>query len=214
MPKNPRSESDINAVKEIIRDAALEIILKDGFNALSMRKIGIRTSMTAANIYNYFSNKDEIYLSIQQKGFEILYSRFAEININNDDPMTKLQKMIRTYIDFGINNPDIYEVMFTRNTPKYADYIGTKTETAAKQEKETALLLIEEATKLIETFISKNPEVSVPDIRYRVIQVWTALHGVVSLFNSRVLQEVEPDTDQIFKKISDELFLPVAINMQ
>ena len=214
MPKNPRSESDINAVKEIIRDAALEIILKDGFNALSMRKIGIRTSMTAANIYNYFSNKDEIYLSIQQKGFEILHSRFAEININNDDPMTKLQKMIRTYIDFGINNPDIYEVMFTRNTPKYADYIGTKTETAAKQEKETALLLIEEATKLIETFISKNPEVSVPDIRYRVIQVWTALHGVVSLFNSRVLQEVEPDTDQIFKKISDELFLPVAINMQ
>ena len=214
MPKNPRSESDINAVKEIIRDAALEIIMKDGFNALSMRKIGSRTSMTAANIYNYFSNKDEIYLSIQQKGFEILHSRFAEININNDDPMTKLQKMIRTYIDFGINNPDIYEVMFTRNTPKYVDYIGTKTETAAKQEKETALLLIEEATKLIETFISKNPEVSVPDIKYRVIQVWTALHGVVSLFNSRVLQEVEPDTDQIFKKISDELFLPVAINMQ
>ena len=214
MPKNPRSESDINAVKEIIRDAALEIIMKDGFNALSMRKIGSRTSMTAANIYNYFSNKDEIYLSIQQKGFEILHSRFAEININNDDPMTKLQKMIRTYIDFGIDNPDIYEVMFTRNTPKYVDYIGTKTETAAKQEKETALLLIEEATKLIETFISKNPEFSVPDIRYRVIQVWTALHGVVSLFNSRVLQEVEPDTDQIFKKISEELFLPVSINMQ
>ncbi len=211
MPKTPRSESDISAVKEIICDAALAIILTDGFNALSMRKIGTRTSMTAANIYNYFSNKDEIYLSIQQRGFEILHKRFAEINTRQADPLSSIQEMVNAYIDFGIKNPDLYEVMFTRNTPKYTDYIGTKTETTAKLEKDTALLLIDEATKLIRTFISRNPEINLDDIRYRVIQAWTALHGVVSLYNSRVLQEVDPDTDQIFKKISADLFLPVLM---
>ena len=30
-----------------------------------MRKIATKVSMTAANIYNYYSNKDEIYLAIQ-----------------------------------------------------------------------------------------------------------------------------------------------------
>ncbi len=212
MPKAPRSDSDINTIKERIRDAALEIILMDGFSALSMRKIGARISMTAANIYNYYSNKDEIYLSIQQKGFELLHATFKEINKKKEDTVIKLHEMLQAYIDFGINNPDLYEVMFTRNTPKYADYIGTRTETAARQEKETALLLIDEATKLISDFIIKNPDIIIPDVRYRVIQVWTGLHGVVSLYNSRVLQEVEPETDHIFKKISDDLFLPVTLN--
>ncbi len=212
MPKNPRSKNDINTVKDIIRDAALDIILKDGFDALSMRKIGTRTGMTAANIYNYYSNKDEIYLSIQQKGFDILHKNFQLINDKKDDPAAKLQDMIQAYINFGINNPGIYEVMFTRNTPKYADYIGTKTEITAKQEKETALLLLGEATKLIEGVIYNNPGIEMPDVRYRIIQAWTTLHGVVSLFNSRVLQEVEPETEKLIKNISEDLFPPYNKN--
>ncbi len=212
MPKAVRSESDINSVKEIIRDAALEIIFNEGFNALSMRKIGTKTSMTAANLYNYYSNKDEIYLSIQQKGFEILSKHFNKINKENEDPLLQLQKMIKAYIDFGINNPDLYETMFTRNTPKYSDYIGTKLEPTAIEGKGTALMLMKEAIKLLENLIEKNPSISVPDVRFRVIQVWTAIHGVVSLYNSRILQEVEPDTDEIFKKISKEFFHSITFN--
>lgn len=214
MPKAVRSESDINSVKEIILAAALEIIFKEGFNALSMRKIGTKTSMTAANIYNYFSNKDEIYLSIQQKGFDILNNSFNKINRNNEDPYLKLQKMIKAYIDFGTANPDLYEVMFTRSTPKYSDYVGTELEATAITEKETALMLIEEATKLLSDLIEKNPSIIIPDLRFRVIQVWTAIHGVVSLYNSRVLQEVVPDTDEIFKKISNEFFQSITFKGQ
>lgn len=211
MPKAVRSESDINIVKEIIRDAALEIIFIEGFNALSMRKIGKKTSMTAANLYNYFSNKDEIYLSIQQKGFEILGEQFSKINQENEEPVVQLQKMLKAYVDFGVSNPDLYEIMFTRNTPKYSDYIGTKLEPAAIEEKETALLLMKEAIKLLNRIIEQNPSVKVPDVRFRVIQVWTAIHGVVSLYNSRILQEVEPDTDEIFQKISKEFFHSLTI---
>lgn len=211
MPKAVRSESDINSVKEIIRDSALEIVFNEGFNALSMRKIGKKTSMTAANLYNYFSNKDEIYLSIQQKGFEILGCQFSKINLENEDPVIQLQKMLKAYIDFGVANPDLYEIMFTRNTPKYSDYIGTKLEPAAIKEKETALHLLKEAIKLLNNIIKQNPSVTVPDVRFRVIQVWTAIHGVVSLYNSRILQEVEPDTDEIFKKISKEFFHSITL---
>lgn len=211
MPKAVRSESDINAVKEIIRDAALEIIFNEGFNALSMRKIGKKTAMTAANLYNYFSSKDEIYLSIQQKGFEILGQQFSIINQENADPVVQLKKMLKSYIEFGVANPDLYEIMFTRNTPKYSDYIGTKLEPAAIEEKETALLLMKEAIKLLKNIIKQNPTVNVPDVRFRVIQVWTAIHGVVSLFNSRILQEVEPDTDEIFKKISEDFFHSITL---
>ncbi|MEZ4549411.1 MAG: TetR family transcriptional regulator [Desulfobacterales bacterium] len=36
---------------------------------MSMRKLAGRLKMTAANIYNYYQNKDDLYLAIQTRGF-------------------------------------------------------------------------------------------------------------------------------------------------
>ncbi len=211
MPKTARNPEDIEAVKEIILDAALDIICEEGFNHLSMRKIALRTSMTAANIYNYYSNKDEIYLTIQTRGFLMLYESFHQIHQNNaTHPMTKLKKMVEAYFDFGIKNPDHYEIMFTRNTPKYADYVGTKLEPAALIEKNTALKVAELTTKVILEIIKMYPVISMTDARYRMIRGWTALHGVVSLYNSRVLQEVDRDTEETVKQIAADIVSPLS----
>ncbi len=210
MPKTARNPEDIEAVKEIILDAALDIIFEQGFNHLSMRKIALRTSMTAANIYNYYSNKDEIYLAIQTRGFSILYDRFRQINQYNTSPMIKLEKMVEAYFDFGFKNPDQYEIMFTRNTPKYADYVGTKLEPAALIEKNTALQVADLTTKVILEIIKLYPVISMTDARYRMIRAWTTLHGVVSLYNSRVLQEVDRNTEETVKKIAADIVSPLS----
>jgi len=35
------------------------------------------------------------------------------------------------YLKFGMENPEYYEIMFSRNTPKYIDYQGTAIEPTA-----------------------------------------------------------------------------------
>ncbi len=205
MPKAPRSKMDIEMVKQEILDAALEILYQEGFNDLSMRKIARKTKMTAANIYNYFTSKDEIYLAIQTRGFADMAEQFRKIADSDADPRRKVEKMIRAYIDFGTGNPDQYEIMFTRNTPKYADYVGTKLEPVAAVEKQTALQLADIAGRVISRAMRHGRTSPEADPARLTLQVWTALHGVVSLINSRVLQEVEPDTGTVIDTITGEL---------
>ncbi|GAB6097526.1 TetR/AcrR family transcriptional regulator [Desulfatiferula olefinivorans] len=210
MPKTTRNHEEILAVKEKILDAALDILFESGFQVLSMRKIATRVKMTAANLYNYFSSKDEIYLAIQTRGFDLLYQRFEEIDRVSADPLEKIRRMIRAYIDFGIHCPDHYEIMFTRNTPKYSDYVGTHLEPPATIEKKAALKVAETATKALLELQAKNSRSDVRDTDFLIIQLWTTLHGLVSLLNSRVLQEVESNTAAVIDKLSEKLLMMIS----
>ena len=116
--------------------------------------------------------------------------------------------MIRVYIDFGLNCPDQYEIMFSKNTPKYSDYIGTRLEPVAMIEKETALDVARLSTRTILEMTRDNP--CQEKASYRTIQIWTALHGIVSLMNSRVLKEASQETDRIIEKLTDDLMTPFA----
>ena len=213
MPKAPRPPEAVQQVRKTILDAAASIIYQDGFSNVSMRKIAAKTEMTAANLYNYFSGKDEIYLAIQTRGFAELHARFRQIQTAGLDPQQTVGRMIAAYIDFGRANPDQYEIMFTRNTPKYADYLGTAMEPAARTEKETALRVAACAERAIASAYAGHPEPADADPSLVTIELWTALHGMVSLLNSRVLQEVESDTDAVVQSLVERLtarFMPAA----
>ena len=214
MPKAVRKQSDIEAVKQVILDAALEIMINEGFARLSMRKIASRVSMTAANIYNYFSNKDEIYLSIQTRGFMALYARFQEIDDASVDSVDKLNKLTRAYYDFGTQNPELYEIMFTRNTPKFTDYLGTKLEPVAIIEKQAALRVLDLTSGLIFRIMDEHSGHSKAEANYRAIYHWTSLHGIVSLYNSRVLQETIDVTEETIGKLTADLLLPFMTELE
>ena len=60
MPKTPMTKEEIENTRGRILDTALNIIIEEGFNNLSVRKIASRLGVTATTIYNYYTNKDEI----------------------------------------------------------------------------------------------------------------------------------------------------------
>ena len=67
MPRTSMSGAQVSATREKILDTAADIISETGFQSLSMRRIGARVGMTAANLYNYYSNKDEINIAIRMR---------------------------------------------------------------------------------------------------------------------------------------------------
>ena len=62
--------------REDILRHALALIVQDGFQGFSMRKLAARLGIAAKTIYNFFRNQDELYLCILIKGFEQLYAAF------------------------------------------------------------------------------------------------------------------------------------------
>ena len=205
MPKTTRAAEEVIGIKDRILETALQHLIEDGFEHFSMRKLATRLGMTAANIYNYFINKDELYLFIQTRGFEILYDFLYEAYKRPAAPKKKLENMIRAYLKFGMDNPEYYEIMFSRNTPKYADYKGTAMEKVALLEKQTALKSADITIHALSDLFANNKTVHIDTIRFRMLHIWFTLNGMINLFNSRVLQEVEDHVDAIIKRMTQDI---------
>jgi AcrR family transcriptional regulator len=204
MPKPARSQADIKLARERILDEALSIISEFGFAHFSMRKLASRLGMTATTIYNYYSSKDELYLMILTKGFQELVTSFRKINSAIKDPHEKFRTMVRSYIDFGINKAHYYNIMFTSDAPKYLDYVGTPIEQVAYFEKETAIQLIAITSEVAYELVD-HAQVPQDIIRLLILRLWTSLHGIITLYNSRVIHEIADDPDEVLRMMVDDI---------
>lgn len=205
MPPHSRDASEIAAVRTRILDTAEDLLARHGFEGLSMRRIAARMDMTATNLYYYFLNKDEIYLAIQTRGFARLVERFEELEREYPDPYQCLFQFVLAYCSFGFENSGQYAIMFTMNTPKYADYLGTKLEEQARFEKETALKVAEITARCLGRLKEENPDLDVVDPMWETVKAWLMVHGLVSLSASRVLQEVIPDPASVAESLARDI---------
>jgi len=204
MPKAAFTREQVNHIKDRILDVALQLIIEEGFNNLSMRKIASRLGITAANIYNYYSGKDEINLNIRIRGFELLHSMLLKESGRKTPISSRIKGLVWAYVNFGTTYPGYYDLMFNLHTPKYIDYVGTDLEEVAAFEKATAMKNFHLVAGIIRelTGSGEDHEQEIRDIN---IQLWADLHGIISLFNSRVLAEVDEDSMKALKKRVDNL---------
>lgn len=208
MSRKSRSPEDVDHVKETIIDAALELILDVGFSKMSMRKLAEKVGMTATNLYYYYSGKDEIYLHLQIKGFNLLLGILQTIYDVENNPYEALRKMIRAYLEFGFNNPDYYRVMLNSDTPRYTEYKGTDIEPVAYQDLELALNLGKLAAQVITDISTINPAVPVEDADFRAKQIWITLHGIIVLNNKKILPEADDAPEKLINRMCEELMVP------
>jgi AcrR family transcriptional regulator len=185
--KIQRSPEEIEAVREDIMTTALDLIVSEGYDGFTMRKLGTRLGVAAKTIYNYFHNQDELYLCILTKGFEQLLERFETATKPHNDPMAQLGASIRAYIDFGIEHANIYNLMFTLHVPKFNDYMDTPMEQAAQVELDTALKCADFFMDRINACLGDGVAVKESDTRCELIRIWSQMHGYVAGINNTLL---------------------------
>jgi AcrR family transcriptional regulator len=205
MPKITRSLEEVDAVRERILDCALKILVKNGYESLSMAKLGSKMNMTAANIYNYYANKDELFIAIHKKTYAMLYNKIRNAVKNADTPLQRVRNIINAFVEFGISNINIYDVMFNRPVKQHSDYIGTPLEKKSSDEFRNSLKVLNFAVKSIRDYRKTKPELKPVDPEFLAIQIISALHGVISLHNSGVLYQVVDDPEIVLKNIVNNI---------
>ena len=205
MPKAPMTKEKIEDTRERILDIALDIIIKDGFNNLSIRKIASRLGVTATTIYNYYTNKDELNLMIRIRGFEKLHDLLIERCAPFNDIEGQLRAMIRGYVEFGLTHPSYYDIMFNLHTPKYLDYVGTDIEPLAYNEKQNALKCFSLFIEHIGAYINVTPEKKDQFVLYLLVKFWSDLHGLITLCNSRLFHEVLDNVETFIEKRTSDM---------
>lgn len=187
--------TEIAKKRETILDIAAEIIMEEGYASLSMRKIGKRIGMTAANLYNYYSNKDELNIAIRTRAGKILYNALLSAYQSGNNISERVHLMSKAYMAFGLQRPNYYSIMFDMPTPKYADYVDSPLEPIALEEKISSEQSLELLEKCTEDF--RKEGYKIPDNKdLFLILIWSQLHGLISLYNNRLMAETTENPDR------------------
>jgi AcrR family transcriptional regulator len=100
------------ALRQQILDAARDLFVREGYDAVSMRRIAARIEYSPTAIYLHFPDKQSILTALCDETFEKLSMRLATLFARTTDPLTRLKDGLHLYVEFGLAHPHHYTVSF------------------------------------------------------------------------------------------------------
>ena len=160
--------------REEVLAVARKIVVREGFGALSMRKIADEIEYAPGTIYLYFKSRDEIAQQLCQRGFEDLLQALAPAAAIHD-PAKRLTDIGERYVRFGLEHPETYRLIFMED-PKFSTTIFEH-EDADSPGMQALGFLIRDFDEL-----KKQKRIdSKTDTTELAETIWAAMHGIVAL---------------------------------
>ncbi len=94
--------SDGEKTEAAIREAALRLMARHGFDAVSMRQLAGEVGVQAAALYRYFPNKEELLHSLMRDHMEALIAAWEAVRPASDDPLVRLAAFTANHIRFHV----------------------------------------------------------------------------------------------------------------
>lgn len=157
-------------VKTSILQAAWQLVLEEGWQALSIRKIADAIEYSVPVIYTHFENKDAILQEFTKDGFRLLTESIVQQRDGQPDPSQQLVAIAQGYWDFAFAHKEYYQLMFGLGIPP-CEQMNQVTE--MKQFSDVLIGVIQEAINT-----SQQPEVNA-FLKFHTY--WSILHGLVSI---------------------------------
>src|ERR1700749_2278037 len=104
-------------VRASILDTAWEMVVTEGWQSFSIRKIADAIEYSVPVIYSHFENKDAILLEFNKKGFQLLVESLTAAKAGQSNPADEIRAMGRAYWQFAFSNKEYYQLMFGLGIP-------------------------------------------------------------------------------------------------
>lgn len=189
MPALPRPEQVIQTEKKAIIDAAVDLISEQGAKGFSLRALARVVGMSAANLYNYFSSKEELLIYVRMNGFTLLQKEIEAAVNRESTALGKLEAYCRQLIAFGEENAGYYQLMLNTSTPKDMDFSNTPLMDISSVEKKSSIYTFHYLREILRELGVRDEA----ELTLRGSQVICQLHGFVALEYSRILREIGVD---------------------
>ena len=158
-------------LRTAVLDAARQQLVREGYRDLSMRDVAGAVGCSVSSIYLYFASKDELVHTLMDEGFERWYRRQRELIDAAGTPEARLEAVCRAYVEFGLANPEFYEIMYMFHSDRMARYPKELFRRARRNLELMAELIVAYAPEAVPT---------ADDARIRSTALWATLHGIVS----------------------------------
>ena len=157
-------------VRRSILKAAWQLVEKEGWQALSIRKIAEAIEYSSPVIYDHFQNKEAILLEFTKEGFRILNERLDKAKSQFTDPARQLEAMAYAYWHFAFENQEYYQLMYGLGMP------GCEMVQEISELKSFTELIMSSIKEMIS--ISNNKQAD-PYLKFRTF--WSMIHGLISI---------------------------------
>jgi AcrR family transcriptional regulator len=165
-----RSDHSRDELREMTLSAAEQIVVEQGYEGLSARKVAAAIGYTVGTLYLVFENLDDLILHINARTLDRLHARMTELQTNSGDASDYLLQLGEVYIRFADDDPHRWAMVFEH---RFSD---DRVVPAWYQEKIARMFaMVEEG---LEPLANDRPQ---QEITQAARALWGGVHGICIL---------------------------------
>ena len=98
--------------RRAILDGTESLLVEDGYEGFSMRRLAERCGYTAPTVYYYFGDKQGLLDALLEQRMAGLLQRLRRVPAS-EDPVERIRWLFLAFVRFGIKNPTHYRLLMT-----------------------------------------------------------------------------------------------------
>ncbi|MBZ5606571.1 MAG: TetR/AcrR family transcriptional regulator [Acidobacteriia bacterium] len=161
-------------LRQEILDAARDLFVREGFENVSMRKIAEKIEYSPTTIYLYFRDKSDLLDCIIEETFARLVRKQTLLEQTVADPVERLEKGLRSYVEFGLKHPNHYKVTFMMPEPPVTD------PELCPRSREMGQKAFANLRNMLAECVEKKL-LEIDDLEATAQAAWAMVHGLTSL---------------------------------
>lgn len=188
--RNPRGQGQL--LKEQFIEATARLLATlEVPETLTLRQVAREVGVAPASIYSHFPDLGALIDHVLRQRYEELAQLMAEAAESARDPMEELVAQCAAYVQWGVEQPGHYRTLFGGRMPTvlapHPDTSAMRASSSADLDDdthETGAELLESLVTALAGVTDPNGSETTPDQRWEAgLLLWTALHGLISLYN-------------------------------
>ena len=165
-----RSDHSREELREMTLTAAENIVVEQGYEGLSARKVATAIGYTVGTLYLVFENLDDLILHINARTLDRLHARMTESQANPGDAVDYLLQLGEIYIRFANDDPHRWAMVFEHR------FSEDRVVPAWYQEKIARMFaMVEEG---LEPLATNRPQL---EVTQAARALWGGVHGICIL---------------------------------
>ncbi|MBA2326781.1 MAG: TetR/AcrR family transcriptional regulator [Actinobacteria bacterium] len=196
-PRTRARRGEGSKLREVILDTAERLLIEArDADAVSMRAIADAVGVTPPSIYLHYADKEALIRAVCERSFAAFDEVVERAGNTTDDPVESLRRRARAYVQFGLDNPEQYRILFMGKAAGVADPIDLSNMPGSL----AFLHLVEAVERAIGAGLLR------PGLEPFLVAtgLWAAAHGMTSLLIS--LPEFPwPDVDTLVDHVCESM---------
>ncbi len=174
-------------LKNALRLAATELIAQRGVAGVSLREISQAAGVSHTAAYRHYADKQALLAELAEDGFRAL----ARINLDTiaaatGGPVDQLMACGRAYVRFGVDRPQLLQLMFGQAIPDWTAYPSLQKSATSLAQTLACVVAAGQADGTIRA-------APLGDV---TLTAWSLVHGLAMLLAGRRIPV--PDIDEAF----------------